>query len=208
MAYLVLVRHGMSEWNIKGLWTGWTDVPLVEQGIEEARKAGENIKGIHFDQGFTSKLIRAQQTMNEIKHLIGQDSLPVEENLALNERNYGELTGKNKWDVQKQYGEEQFQKWRRGWDCPIPGGETLKDVYNRVAPYYENHILPVLKQGKNILVTASHNSLRALVKLLENVPEEQIPSLEITTGEVYVYEIDTTGKILSKEIKNTNTTKV
>jgi len=207
MVKLALVRHGQSEWNVLGLWTGWTDVLLTEQGHQEARQAGELLKEIHFDQGFTSKLKRAQQTMDEILDVIGQKDLAVEEDAALNERNYGDLTGKNKWEVQKEYGDEQFMKWRRGWDFPVPNGETLKDVFNRVKPYYEEKILPVLKENKNVLVTASHNSLRALVKYLEDVPEEKIPTLEITTGEIYLYTINDEGKIVSKEIMGVNPNK-
>src|SRR5579872_4687760 len=145
MAYLVLVRHGESVWNEKGLWTGWTDVDLSEKGREEAREAGETIKNIHFAYAFTSALKRAQETLDEIKKVLGQE-IPTTASSALNERSYGDLTGKNKWDIQKQYGDGQFQKWRRGWDEPVPGGETLKDVYARVVPYYQQEILPLLQK--------------------------------------------------------------
>ena len=204
MAYLVLVRHGESEWNTLGLWTGWRDVALTEKGHAEARQAAEALDGIKLDVAYTSKLKRARQTLDDITATLGIADLPVVEDAALNERDYGDLTAKNKWDVQKEYGNEQFLKWRRSWDYPVPGGETLKDVYTRVAPYYDQHILPDLKAGKNVIVAAHGNSLRALVKHLENIADDEIPSLEIGTGEVYVYEVDPSGKITAKTIRAAN----
>ncbi len=200
MAYLVLVRHGQSEWNAKGLWTGWTDVNLSETGREEARQAGSLIQNIAIAIAFTSALKRASQTLDEIKKVLGKD-IPTISDKALNERNYGDLTGKNKWEIQKEFGEEQFLKWRRGWDEPIKNGETLKDVYARVVQYYQEIILPHLEKGENVLIAAHGNSLRALVKYLENISDTDITHLEIATGEVYVYEIDDKGKIIHKEIR-------
>jgi 2,3-bisphosphoglycerate-dependent phosphoglycerate mutase len=204
MAYLILVRHGKSEWNALGLWTGWRDVELNAEGHAEARQAGEAIRGLRLDVGYTSKLKRAQETLADIQEVLDLPNLPVVEAAELNERDYGDLTAKNKWDIQKEYGDEQFMKWRRSWDYPVPGGETLKDVYARVAPYYDAHILPDLKAGKNVIVAAHGNSLRALVKHLENIPDADIPKLEIGTGEVYVYEVDANGQITSKEIRAAN----
>jgi 2,3-bisphosphoglycerate-dependent phosphoglycerate mutase len=204
MAYLVLVRHGESEWNALGLWTGWRDIPLTEKGREEARRAAQALRDIRFDLAFTSKLVRAQQTLDEIKRELHLEDLPTIEDAALNERDYGDLTAKNKWQVEKEYGTEQFLKWRRSWDYPVPGGETLKDVYARVAPFYERYILPELRAGKNVLVAAHGNSLRALVKHLENIPDDEIPKLEIGTGEVYVYQVDPDGRIVAKEIRAAN----
>jgi 2,3-bisphosphoglycerate-dependent phosphoglycerate mutase len=201
MAYLVLVRHGESEWNAKGLWTGWTDISLSEKGKEEARKAAEQMKDIHFDEAFTSKLKRAQQTLDEIKKILHCEDLPTYENTALNERDYGDLTGKNKWKIKEEFGEEQFNKWRRSFDEKPPNGESLHDVYDRVIPYYTKVILPQLEQGKNIIIAAHGNSLRALVKYLETISDEDIAKLEIATGEVYVYTIDDKGKITNKEIR-------
>lgn len=200
MAFLVLVRHGQSVWNEKGLWTGWTDVDLSEKGREEAREAGKVIANIHFDIVFTSALKRAHQTLDEIKKVLGQD-IPTTADKALNERSYGDLTGKNKWEIQKEYGDEQFTKWRRGWDEPIQNGETLKNVYERVVPYYKEVILPDLEKGENVLIAAHGNSLRALTKYLENISDEDIAKLEIATGEVIVYQIDTEGKVIGKEIR-------
>jgi 2,3-bisphosphoglycerate-dependent phosphoglycerate mutase len=204
MAYLVLVRHGESEWNTLGLWTGWRDVSLTEKGHAEARQAAEALTNVKLDVAYTSKLKRARQTLDDITATLGVPNLPVVEDAALNERDYGDLTAKNKWDVQKEYGDEQFLKWRRSWDYPVPGGETLKDVYERVAPYYDQHILPDLKAGKNVIVAAHGNSLRALVKHLENIPDADVASLKIGTGEVYLYEVDASGKITSKTIRAAN----
>jgi 2,3-bisphosphoglycerate-dependent phosphoglycerate mutase len=203
MSYLVLVRHGESEWNAKGLWTGWRDIPLTQKGREEAEHAGNHIKDIHFDYAYTSALIRAQQTLDEILKVIGQTP-PIEKDKALNERNYGDYTEKNKWDLQKELGEYEFQKIRRSWDYPPPNGESLKMVYERSVPYFQQEIEPKLKDGKNILVSAHGNSLRALVKFLENISDESISDLEIGTGEAYVYQIDEKGKIVNKEIRGAN----
>lgn len=199
MSYLVLVRHGESTWNAVGAWTGLTDISLDEKGREIAQKDAELLKDIYFDIAFTSKLRRAQQTLEEIEKEMGK--IPTEESEALNERDYGDFTGKNKWDLEKEYGEEQFLKWRRGWDEKIPNGETLKDVYKRVVPYYEQNILPEIKLGRNVLISAHGNSLRALVKYLENISDEEIPKIELQTGEIYIYQMDNNGKIISKEIK-------
>lgn len=204
MAYLVLVRHGQSEWNALGLWTGWRDISLTEEGREEARRAADALDGIRPDVAYTSELQRAHQTLAEIQNELGLKDLPVVKDAALNERDYGDLTAKNKWDIQKEYGDEQFLKWRRSWDYPVPGGETLKDVYARVAPYYDTHILPDLEAGKNVIVAAHGNSLRALVKHLEHIDDAEIPGLEIGTGEVYVYQVDPSGKVTSKEIRAAN----
>jgi 2,3-bisphosphoglycerate-dependent phosphoglycerate mutase len=202
MAYLVLVRHGQSEWNALGQWTGLTDVELTQQGRTEARAAAKTLKDISFDAAHTSKLKRAQDTLGEILGELGQAELEAKKSAALNERDYGDLTGKNKWQVRDEHGEEKFMAWRRSWDYPVPDGETLKDVHDRAVPYYEKHILADLKAGKNVIVAAHGNTLRALVKHLEQLPEDAVPSLEIGTGEVYLYEIDEqTGVIRAKEIK-------
>lgn len=206
MATLVLIRHGKSEWNEKGLWTGWRDIPLAQSGYEEAKVTGEQLKDIHFDFAYTSDLSRAQQTLNEILKVINQNP-PTVKDKALNERDYGDYTEKNKWDIQKELGEEEFQKIRRSWDYPPPNGESLKMVYARVLPYYEAEILPKLKEGKNVLVSAHGNSLRALVKHLENISEDEIAALEIGTGEAYVYQVNENGEVISKEIRGKNENK-
>lgn len=204
MAYLILVRHGQSQWNEKGLWTGFTDIPLNEKGKEEAREAALTIKGTIIDLAFTSLLKRAQETLDIMLDTLETTYIPIKQAFALNERDYGKLTGKNKWEIKKIYGDEHFQQIRRGWDYPIPEGETLKDVYNRVIPYYEKNILPRLRTEKNCLVVAHGNSLRALVKYLEKIDDDNISHLEIDTGDVYVYKIDQDGNIISKEIRSIN----
>lgn len=200
MATLALVRHGESTWNARGIWTGWEDPPLSEKGMEEARQAGKLLKDIKFDLAYTSTLIRAKQTLEEIEKVLGVN-LATFENSALNERDYGNYTGKNKWDILKELGQEGFKKLRRGWDVPIPNGETLKDVYDRTVPYYENEILPKLQKNKNVLISAHGNSLRALTKYLENISDAGIEDIEIPTGQVIVYQIDENGKVVSKEIR-------
>ncbi len=204
MAHLILVRHGESEWNAKGLWTGWTDVSLSEKGIKEAQQAAEEIKDIQPTIAFTSKLKRAQQTLDEIKKILHCESIPTYQSESLNERDYGDLTGKNKWKIKEEFGEEQFNKWRRSYDEQPPHGESLHDVYNRVIPYYQEKILPELEANKNVIIAAHGNSLRALVKYLENISYEDIAHLEIATGEVYVYEIGPDGKIISKNIRKSS----
>lgn len=204
MAYLALVRHGESEWNAKGLWTGWTDIKLTEKGKEQAREAANALEDIKFNVAYTSKLERAKHTLEEIEEALNYSNLPSIEDAALNERDYGKLTGERKEDIKAKYGEEQFIKLRRGWDVPISGGETLKDVYNRVVPYYQKNILPNLKSGENVLVVAHGNSLRALVKDLENISDEDVSKLEIEICEVRIYQIDENGRVTNKEIRQSH----
>jgi len=203
MAYLALVRHGQSKWNAEGLWTGWTDIDLNEKGVEEAQTAAEAIKDIPFSIAHTSDLIRAKHTLDEILKIL-KLNIPVIIDKALREKNYGDYAGKNKWQVKEQVGEEEFQKIRRSWDYVLPNGESLLNVYERVVPYFENTILKDLKLGKNVLVSTHGNTLRALVKYLENIADDEISSLEVGTGEVYLYAIDENGKVQSKEIRSTN----
>lgn len=209
MAYLVLVRHGLSEYNKLGLWTGWTDVPLAPEGFEQARKTAEELRDINFDYCYSAPLIRSVQTLDEIKKVLNINLQTIQEK-ALNERNYGIYTGKNKWQIKEQVGEEEFQKIRRSWDYPIPEGESLKQVYEREIPYYQEEIEPKVKDGKSVIIASSGNDLRALVKYLENIPDGEIGQLEIGTGEAIVYQIDEKGKVISKELrgKNPNTGKV
>lgn len=200
MPYLVLVRHGESEWNAKGIWTGLTDVDLSEKGKEEARAAGRAVKDINLQIAFVSPLKRADENLKEMESVFGI-TLPRIKSEAITERDYGDYTGKNKWQAKEQLGDEEFLKLRRSWDYPVPHGESLKDVYARVVPYYQQYILPELKGGKNVLVSAHGNSLRALVKFLDNIPDQDIAQLEIPTGQVLVYQVNSEGKIVSKEIK-------
>jgi len=202
MAYLVLVRHGTSAYNEKGLWAGWDDPELTKKGEEDAKAAGETLSDIHFDFAYSSSLIRHKQTLQIILDELKQHDVQTIESDALKERNYGDFTAKNKWEVKKKLGETEFLKLRRSWDYPVPNGESLKQVYEREVPYYEDTILPHLKEGKNVLIAGSGNSLRALVKYLENIPDDQIAEVEIAPGEVYVYEINIMGEIVRKEIRN------
>jgi 2,3-bisphosphoglycerate-dependent phosphoglycerate mutase len=202
MAYLVLVRHGQSEWNALGKWTGWQDIPLTDQGKQEAREAAKSLEGLTFHKAYTSNLTRAQQTLAEIKDHLQHAELETVSHDALNERNYGDYTGMNKWDIKERVGDEEFTKIRRGWDHPLPNGETLKDVHARAIPYYEQHILADLKAGKNVIVAAHGNSLRALVKYLESVPDDQVHTVEIGTAEVYMYTISDDGAVTEKTIFN------
>lgn len=201
MSKLILVRHGQSEYNAKDLWTGWTDVPLTELGRTEARDAGREVKDLKIDVVFVSDLIRSKQTWEEMARVLNLENLPIMEAPEIKERSYGDLAGLNKWEVKKKYGDEQWLKWRRGWDELIPNGETLKDVYDRVIPFYQENVLSLLKSEKNVLLSAHGNSLRALVKYLDDISNKEIYKLEIPTGTVYVYEVDSNGKIIDKEIR-------
>ena len=193
---LVLVRHGQSEWNKKNLFTGWKDPELTELGIEEAIQAGKQLKqsDIKFDVMFTSDLFRAQETGRLILEQMNQTDIATIKDQSLNERNYGELAGLNKDDARKKWGEEQVHIWRRSFDVPPPGGESLKNTAERVLPYFESKILPEVKKGKNILIAAHGNSLRALVMKLEDISPDEIVKLEIATGDPLTYECSE-GKI-------------
>lgn len=208
MAKLVLVRHGLSEYNEKGLWAGWADPMLTPKGREEAKKTAATLTDILFDVAYTSPLRRAVETLEEMKPLFSRSNIETIADKAINERNYGDFTGKNKWQVKEDIGEEEFKKLRRSWDYPIPNGESLRQVYERVIPYYTSEIEPKLKAEKNVLVVSSGNSLRALVKYLENIADEDISTLEIGTGEALVYNIDEQGLVTNKEVRATNPNKV
>jgi len=198
---LVLVRHGESEWNKLNLFTGWRDVDLSERGKEEAREAGRALKaeGLRFDIAFTSALKRAQHTLDIILEELGQTDIPIERDQALNERDYGDLAGLNKDDARERWGAEQVHVWRRSFDTPPPGGESLKDTAERVLPYYEAHILPQLKQGKAVIVSAHGNSLRALIMHLDGLSREEITELNLATGVPIVYRFDPQGRVISKQ---------
>jgi len=187
--YLVLVRHGQSEWNKKNLFTGWKDPKLTPKGVDEAIEAGDELKGsgYSFDKMYTSELFRAQETGRIILDRMGLDSIEVIKDLSLNERNYGDLAGLNKDDARKNWGEDQVQIWRRSFDVPPPGGESLKDTAERVLPYFKQNIIPQLLEGLNVLVAAHGNSLRALVMEIEKISPDEIVKLEIATGVPLVY---------------------
>ena len=193
---LVLVRHGQSEWNKKNLFTGWKDPGLTDLGVEEAIQAGNVLKEkeINFDVMFTSDLLRAQETGRLILKQMNQSEISIIKDQRLNERNYGDLAGLNKDDAREKWGAEQVHIWRRSFDVPPPGGESLKNTAERVLPYFELEIIPKIKEGLNVLVAAHGNSLRALVMELENISQDEIVKLEIATGDPLTYEC-TEGKI-------------
>ena len=198
---LLLVRHGQSEWNEKNLFTGWEDPGLTKKGEDEAQNAGLLIKelGINFDHLFTSALIRAQLTGSIILNEIGQNEMPTTKNQALNERFYGDLQGLNKDECREKWGEEKVQMWRRSYEMGPPGGETLKETGERVIPYFKEEINPLILKGKNILIAAHGNSLRSLIKFLDNVSDEDIVKLEIPTGAPIHYIFNEDGNIIKKQ---------
>jgi len=190
MAKLILLRHLQSEWNKENKFTGWTDVALSKEGIDSAKEVAEKLKGINIDLVYTSPLIRNRETVSLILENLNKKELPIVINKALDERNYGKLQGLNKDEVKKEYGEEQVQLWRRGWDNAPPEGESLKDVYNRAVLFFKNNIEKDLKQEKNVLIVASHNSLRALVKYIEKISDQDIINREIPAGGIIIYDLD------------------
>ena len=198
MGKLILVRHGQSHWNLENRFTGWVDVPITPLGTEEAHRAGRELKNVKFDRAFTSELKRAQQTLTIILEEIGQASLPVEKDKALNERHYGDLQGLDKAETAKKYGEAQVHIWRRSFDVKPPNGESLKDTADRTLPYFKKAILPAAAAGQNILVSAHGNSLRAIVMELETMTPEQIMKVNIDTCRPLHYDIDAAGKVLKK----------
>ena len=197
---LVLVRHGQSDWNLKNLFTGWRDVDLTEKGVAEAHEAGRKLKaqGIKFDVAFTSVLKRAQRTLDLMLAELGQTTIPVLKDQALNERDYGDLVGLNKDDARKKWGEEQVHIWRRSYDVAPPGGESLRDTAARVLPYYIREMLPRVLRGDRVLVSAHGNSLRALVMVLDKHTPETITKLNLETGIPMIYRLNADSTVASK----------
>ena len=199
---LVLVRHGQSDWNLKNLFTGWKDPDLTSQGVDEATGAGQRLKamGLQFDVAFTSALTRAQHTCRLILGELGQSDLITIREQALNERDYGDLSGLNKDDARAKWGDEQVHLWRRSYDVPPPGGESLKDTVARVLPYYCQEILPRVLRGERVIIAAHGNSLRALVMILDRLTPETIPTMELDTGVPLVYRLKADSTVESKEV--------
>ncbi|MFG1282345.1 2,3-bisphosphoglycerate-dependent phosphoglycerate mutase [Xanthobacter autotrophicus] len=197
---LVLVRHGQSEWNLKNLFTGWRDPDLTEQGISEAKRAGALLKaeGLKFDVAFTSDLTRAQKTLGLILGEMGQEGVPTTRNVALNERDYGDLAGLNKDDARAKWGEDQVHIWRRSYDIAPPGGESLRDTVARTLPYYVQEILPCVLRGQVTLVAAHGNSLRALIMTLEKLSPEGIMKRELNTGVPIIYKLAADSTVAEK----------
>lgn len=196
---LVLARHGESEWNLVGKWTGWTDVSITDRGAANAREVGELLKDIKFDDIYTSKLKRTVETLQNILETQGQKGHDFEQVSPLNERDYGDYTGKNKWQVKAEVGDEKFDAIRRNFDEPIPNGETLHDVYNRVVPWYKDVVVPKLLEGRNVLLVAHGNSCRALIKYIENISDEGISKREMKLGTILEYTVDADGKMTDKK---------
>ena len=196
---LVLVRHGQSDWNLKNLFTGWKDPDLTEKGIEEAKTAGAKLRDLKlaFDLAYTSDLTRAQHTLKLILDELGQQGLETVRDQALNERDYGDLTGMNKDEASEKFGEEQVHVWRRSFDVPPPGGESLKMTAERVLPYYREQILPQVLSGKRVIVAAHGNSLRSLVMELEGLTPDEILKRELATGVPIVYRLNEDGTVSS-----------
>jgi 2,3-bisphosphoglycerate-dependent phosphoglycerate mutase len=199
MPRLALVRHGQSLWNLQNRFTGWVDVPLTETGESEARSAGELLRGQHFDVAYTSALTRAQETLRIILETSGIRA-PIIRDAALNERDYGDLAGLDKAATAARYGAEQVHTWRRSFDIAPPGGESLKDTAARTLPFFERAILEDIRAGRDVLVVAHGNSNRSIVMRLDALDEESVTSLEIATGVPLVYDLDSTGAVLAKEI--------
>lgn len=199
---LVLVRHGQSEWNLKNLFTGWKDPDLTALGVEEAKAGGQRLKakGLSFDVAYTSDLSRAQKTCQLILDEIGQPALTTIRDSALNERDYGDLSGLNKDDARAKWGEEQVHIWRRSYDIAPPGGESLKDTVARALPYFVADILPRVMRGEKVLVAAHGNSLRALIMVLDRLNPAGIMGVELNTGEPIVYRLNADTSVASKEI--------
>jgi len=199
---LVLVRHGQSDWNLKNLFTGWKDPDLTEKGQAEAKAAGQRLKalGLNFDIAFTSALTRAQYTCRLILNELDQNDLKTIREQALNERDYGDLSGLNKDDARAKWGEEQVHVWRRSYDVPPPNGESLKDTVARVLPYYCQEILPRVLRGERVIIAAHGNSLRALVMVLDRLMPDTIPSMELDTGVPLVYRLNADSTVESKKV--------
>jgi 2,3-bisphosphoglycerate-dependent phosphoglycerate mutase len=196
MANLIIVRHGQSEWNKENRFTGWIDVDLSPKGAEEAKIAGQKLVNYRFDKAYSSILKRANRTLSIILDEINQSEIPIFKDVALNERMYGDLQGLNKDEVKSKHGEAQFNLWRRSYDVAPPNGESLKDTADRVIPYYKNNIETELKNGKNIIIAAHGNSLRALVMYIEKLTTDEILKVEIPTGSPKLYSFNSEMKII------------
>lgn len=200
MPTLAIVRHGQSLWNLENRFTGWVDVPLTELGREEARLAGERLRDVHFDVAYTSRLSRAEHTLQIITDTAGLEDLPVIRDEALNERHYGDLQGLNKADTAAKYGDEQVRIWRRSFATPPPNGEALKDTAARTLPFFDRAIMGDIRQGKDVLVVAHGNSNRSIVMQLDALDEEGVLALELATGIPLVYELDEDGTVRSRQL--------
>ncbi len=199
---LIILRHGESEWNARGVWTGTTDVPLTLKGHHDAELMGQQCRDLKVDVAFISEQIRTLETLQDVLKTMEQPDVPYQVAGALNERDYGVYTGLNKWQVKEQVGEEKFQQIRRGWDVAIPKGESLKQVYARSVPFYRQTIVPLLLDGQNVMLVAHGNSIRSLVKYLEAIDDLEIEKLEMVFGSVLIYKVDRSGRMIHKEVRS------
>lgn len=199
---LVIARHHESLWNKEGLWTGSRDIHLTEHGFKKSEEMGLLIKDLPIDNAFASMQVRSIETLSSMLTALNLFNVPISHTHALNERDYGDYTGKNKWEMEKLIGEKPFEEMRRGWDVPIPHGETLKMVYERVIPFYRSVILPLLLAEKNVLVVSHGNALRSLMMYLESIPPDEVHNLEMLFGAVVLYTINSEGKMISKEVRH------
>ena len=199
---LIVVRHHESEWNKLGLWTGRRDVHLTPYGFEKSEEMGRLVKDICFDYAFASMQVRSIETLSSMVNVCMADAvLPTEHSAALNERDYGDFTGKNKWEMEKMVGPEEFEKIRREWDYPVPHGETLRQVYERAVPYFLEKVLPLIRSGKNVLIVSHGNTIRALIKYIEKIPEEKVRDIEMLFGSIVIYDLDSEGHMITKEVR-------
>jgi 2,3-bisphosphoglycerate-dependent phosphoglycerate mutase len=201
MSKLIIVRHHESEWNKLGQWTGIRDRHLTEYGFQKSAEMGTLIKDIHIDAAFASMQVRSIETLSCILEGLNLVRVPTVHASALNERDYGDYTGKNKWEMQQLLGVEQWEKVRRDWNCPVPNGETLKMVYERAVPFYMNDILPLLNESKNVIVVSHGNAIRALMKYIENINDADVSNIEMLFGGIVIYEVDKDGHMVNKEVR-------
>ena len=201
MGKLLIARHHESQWNHEGLWTGTRDVHLTEYGFKKSEEMGLLLRDVSIDYAFASMQVRSIETLSSMLTVLELFHVPVEHTAALNERDYGEYTGKNKWEMEQLIGKDAFEHIRRDWDCPVPGGETLKMVYERVLPFFQQSVLPLLAAGKNVLIVSHGNALRALMLFIEQIPKEDAPKLEMLFGGVVLYDVDSVGHMLHKEVR-------
>jgi 2,3-bisphosphoglycerate-dependent phosphoglycerate mutase len=205
MGKLIIVRHGESEWNATGQWTGLTDVHLTTKGRHEAELMGKKIFDTHLDHAFVSEQVRTLETLQGVLKTQGQIDLPYDRRWGINERDYGEYTGLNKWEVKEQVGEEAFNAIRRSWSYPVPGGETLQDVYKRTVPFFQKEVLPRIIQGDNILLVAHGNSIRSLMKYIEQISDDGIANVDFIFGTIVIYDLNKDGRMIHKEERKIDT---
>ena len=203
---LIIARHHESEWNKLGVWQGSRDRHLTEYGFKKSTEMGELIKDVPIDYAFASMQVRSIETLSCMLEVRGHHQIPTEHASALNERDYGDYTGKNKWEMKQLVGEEAWEKIRRGWNYPIPNGETLEVVYARTVPFFKRNILPLVLEGKNVLVVAHMNSLRSLMKYIENIPDSGVENIEIPFGAIITYKLDNEGHSITKDMVQVEST--